>query len=65
MPFEIKEAVSLLVSDYLGQAGSNPTGATSISMQTFSASWDSAGTGLMKRAMELLKTQQSNMPIII
>lgn len=65
MPFEIKEAVSLLVSDYLGQAGSNPTGATSLSMQTFSASWDSAGTGLMKRAMELLKTQQSNMPIII
>jgi len=64
VPFDIKEAVSLLVADYLATGSSNPTGAQSMNMQTFSVNWGSK-TKLLRRVDDLLSTHAFSTPVII
>lgn len=63
VPFDIKEAVALLVGDFL-TATSNPLGATSMSIQTWNVSFGEKTT-LRTRAEEILKNYSFNTPIII
>jgi hypothetical protein len=65
VPFDIKEAVALLVGSYIGSASSNPTGATGYSTQTFSINWSDKGNGNIARAKELLALHSYNTPVII
>jgi hypothetical protein len=64
VPFDIKQAVSLIVADYLATGSTNPTGATGYSTQTFSINWG-AKTKLLERANDLLLKYSFNTPVII
>jgi hypothetical protein len=63
IPFDIKEAVALLVCESIGQGSANPTGAKSLGMQTFSVSYGDK-TYLRERAMEILQKYAFNTPIM-
>lgn len=65
VPYEVKQAVALLVAYYIGLGQSNPTGAEGFSTQTFSIQWGSNGSSLLKRVKELLSTQSFNTPVIL
>jgi hypothetical protein len=65
VPFDIKQAVVLLVSSYISVGSSNPTGATGYSTQTFSINWDNAGNSLVKQAKEILLPHAFSTPVII
>jgi len=65
VPFDIKQAVILMVSDYLAKGQSNPTGATGYSTQTFSINWDNAGSSLVKQAKELLQPHAFTTPVMM
>lgn len=64
VPFDIKEAVALLVADYLATGSSNPTGATGYSTQTFSINWG-AKSKLLQRVDDILLKYSFNTPVII
>jgi hypothetical protein len=53
VPFDIKEAVILLAAYYIGQAASNPLGADSLGIQTYSVSYGEQNK-IEKRAKEML-----------
>jgi len=64
VPADIQEACVLLTSHFLGQAISNPLGATSFSIQTFSISWGDKSE-VKKRVMECLESYIVRLPKII
>ncbi len=64
IPADIKEALILVVAHLVGQALNNPTGATSLSMQTFSISWGNK-SAVKERFEELLESYVNRMPKII
>jgi len=64
IPFDIKEATLLLTAHLIGQAGANPTGAQSMSIQTFSINWGQK-SDVKRRVEELLESYVGRMPTII
>lgn len=63
IPFDIKEATLLLTAHLIGQAGSNPTGAQSMSIQTFSINWGQK-SDVKRRVEELIQAYVRQQPMI-
>lgn len=63
IPFDIKAAVILLTAHLIGQAGSNPTGAQSYSIQTFSINWGQK-SDVKRRVEELIQPYVRQQPMI-
>jgi hypothetical protein len=65
VPFDIRRATAYLAADVIGQGGSNPLGANSLSIQTYSVSFSDGHGKLYDKAMEILGPFISKMPKII
>jgi hypothetical protein len=65
VPFDIKRAVAYLVADVIGQGGSNPLGADSLSIQTYSIRFSDGAGKLHQKAMDILQGYINRMPTII
>lgn len=64
-PFDIKEATMLVATHLIGQALANPTGAASMSIQTYSSSWSQGDTKVEERFKSLLQAYVRVTPIIL
>lgn len=64
VPEDLKEATILLASHMIGQGQSNPLGADSMSIQTFSISFGGKGK-VKERVEELLSPYVNKMPMIV
>lgn len=63
IPLDIKEATLLLTAHLIGQAGSNPTGAQSMSIQTFSINWGQK-SDVKRRVEEMIQPYVRQQPMI-
>jgi hypothetical protein len=64
LPFEIKEACTLLVTHMIGQAQQNPMGATSMGIQTFNINFGDKSK-VMERVEQLLTAYVNKMPLFL
>ena len=64
VPFDIKEATLLLATHMIGQAGQNPLGAQSLSIQTFSVNFGDESK-VYKRVTQMLDPYVNKMPTFL
>lgn len=64
-PFDIKEATKIVAANLIGQSLNNPSGASSLSIQTYSSSWASGNNKLEDRFQKLLEPYVDKRPIIL
>ena len=64
-PFDIKLATKLVAQHMIGQDLANPTGASNMSMQTYSTAWAQGNTKVEERFKTLLEPYVKKLPIIL
>jgi len=65
LPYDIKEATILVAANLIGQAQNNPTGASNLSIQTYSAGWANGNNKVEERFKTLLEPYVDKRPIIL
>lgn len=65
IPFDIKDATKLVAANLIGQALSNPAGASSMSIQTYSSSWAAGNNKVEERFKSMLEPYVDKKPIIL